>query len=122
MNRHKIRAVLALLILLGLLAGGVWPVAAQQVPLPPDPSVPPAAFKAGEVLVRFRTGISIASAGIVMEPYDAMYVQTLYGSETELWHVPEGSELATVESLNANPQVEYAEPNYRVYAFDTVPN
>lgn len=122
MNRHKIRPVLALLILLGLLAGGVWPVAAQQVPLPPNPSVPPDAFKAGEVLVRFRTGISIASAGIVMEPYDAMYVQTLYGSETELWHVPEGSELATVESLNANPQVEYAEPNYRVYAFDTVPN
>jgi thermitase len=129
----KTRGVIAVLILLVSLAhgqamaGGIWPAGAQEVQSPAKPAVPPGEFKAGEILVKFKEQVSTLANGqalaeSVLQQYDATYVRSLYGIDIELWQVPEGSELATVERLNANPLIEYAEPNYRVYAAGTVPN
>jgi thermitase len=121
-DSHKIRAVIAVLILLASLAGGVWTAVAQEVQPPFEPTSPHDEFKAGQILVKFRERVSTDLAEDVLQQVDAVYVRSLYGSDIEVWQVPEGSELATAERLDANPLIEYAEPNYRVYAFDTVPN
>ncbi|MGD9374338.1 MAG: S8 family serine peptidase, partial [Anaerolineae bacterium] len=57
-----------------------------------------------------------------LDRYQATLVRPLYGSDVELWQVPEGDELALVGQLSADPRIEYAEPNYRYWAFDTKPN
>jgi subtilisin family serine protease len=44
------------------------------------------------------------------------------GTDVELWQVQEGTELAVVEELSADPAVEYAEPNFVYQAFDPGPN
>jgi thermitase len=121
-NNHKIRAVIAVLVLLGLLAGWLWPVMAQNPPRPGQVSDSRIEYKAGEILVKFRAGLSSASAERVSQRYDASYVRNLDGSDIEVWHVPQGSELATAARLNDDPLIDFAEPNYRVYAFDRVPN
>ena len=87
--------------------------------------IPPSTFDTfvpGELLVKFKTGVSSSLSNNLMIANDAHYVRTLYGSPVQLWHVQEGNETATIEALNANPNVEYAEPNYIYYAFDTTPN
>ena len=121
MNNHKIRAVIAVSVLLGLLAGGLWPVVAQKAPQPGQVSGSKIEYKAGEILVKFRAGLSSASAERVSQRYGASYVRRLDGSDIEVWQVLEGSELATAARLNDDPLVEFAEPNYRVYAFE-IPN
>jgi thermitase len=123
-NSHKMRTVIALLILLSLVAGIGWPASAGVANPPPGVAGADlsAEFKPGELLVKFEPEISAALAQSTMQGYEAEYVRTLYGSDVELWQVPEGSESQIMERLNAEPTVEYAEPNYRVYAFDNVPN
>jgi thermitase len=79
-------------------------------------------FVPGELLVKFKTEVSSSLSNSLMIANDANYVRTLYGSPVQLWHVEEGNETATIEALNANPNVEYAEPNHIYYAFDTTPN
>ena len=133
MNSRKLCAVIAAFILLASLttgqtvAGGVWQGRAQEAQPPAEPAVLPGEFEAGEILVKFKEQISTQANGqalaeSVLQQVDAAYVRSLDGIDIELWQVPEGSELATVERLNANPLVEYAEPNYLMYAADTVPN
>jgi thermitase len=131
MTKRRIRTLIAVLALLGLMAGGLWTATAQE----PEP--PPAAwshgavqaggsgssslgeFKAGEVLLRLKEGVSISAVESTLDRYDATRVRSLYHSNVELWRVPEGSELALVEQLNADPSVEFAEPNYLYHAFGT---
>ena len=124
MNSHKMRTAMAVLILLVLVAGIGWPASAEVVVPPPGVAGPDltAEYKPGELLVKFGPEVSAASARTAMQGYEAEYVRTLYGSEVEVWRVPEGSELLIMEQLNAEPFVEYAEPNYRIHVFDNVPN
>jgi subtilisin family serine protease len=123
-NSHKMRTAMAVLILLVLVAGIGWPASAEVVVPPPGVAGPDltAEYKPGELLVKFGPAVSAASARSAMQGYQAEYVRTLYGGDVEVWQVPEGSELQIMEQLNAEPFIEYAEPNYRIYAFDTVPN
>ena len=127
MKKQTMRSLVALLVLMSLLAGGIWTAAAQQVEtgntghgLAPGGGAV-SRFVAGEVLVKLRAGVSASAVHSLQSQYDAAYVQTLYGSEVELWRVAEGQEQALVEKLNADPAVEYAEPNYIYYAFDAGP-
>lgn len=114
--------LLVVLLLLCLTAGGLWPVDAQQVDPAGNNVVSAEDYKAGEILVKLKEGVSTLSAERVLQQYTATLVDSLYGSEVELWQVPEGSELETVEQLNDDPNIEYAEPNYRIYALDIVPD
>ena len=118
------RTAMAVLILSVLVVGIAWPASANVENPPPGVAGTDLSpeFKPGELLVKFGLEVSAASAQSAMQGYQAEYIETLYGSEVELWRVPEGSELHTVEQLNAEPFVEYAEPNYRIHAFDNVPN
>jgi subtilisin family serine protease len=104
------------------MAGAIWPVVAQGVNGPRTAAAQPGEFRAGQILVKFKAGMSVASTASVMEQHGATYERTLYGTDVQTWQVPEGSESSAVKKLNAEPAVQYAELNYRIYAHDTVPN
>jgi len=134
MRNQRIQIAAALIILLALVLGTAWSAIAQE----PEPSraaparerlperssvaLSSADFKAGELLVKFKQGVSSQTAESIADRYRAMQVRPLYNSNVELWTVPEGSELNTLARLNADPAVQYAEPNYRYWAVDTTPN
>ncbi len=134
MNVRKTRAILVLIILTTLVVSGFWPAAAQgperSRSAPASGPFPGAvlgpirseAFKAGEVLVKFKEDVSIRLADDALARYNATRIQVLYGSDVQLWQVPEGSELSVIAQLDSDPTVEYAEPNYLYHAFDTTPN
>jgi thermitase len=133
MKARKSRTLLLLVLLVSMTLTGLWPVAAQngepprQAPRPP--SLPATAFgtdagaefKPGEVLVKFKDHVSASSVDSTLARYQATRLQTLAVVDVEVWQVPEGQELAIVDQLSADSLVEYAEPNYRYYAFG-VPN
>jgi thermitase len=121
-NNHKMRTVIAVLIQLVLVAAAVGPVMAQVANGAGSAAIPPGEFKAGQILIKFKEGMSPASTSSTLQQFDATYERTLYGSDIQTWQVPEGSELALLEKLNADPQVAYAELNYRITSHDTVPN
>ena len=115
MKTRYSKIVIVLMLLLMLLPA--------HTPARSAPADPPAAsdYKAGEILVRFNSGISLSSAHEVMTTHQATYIRTLYNNPVELWQVPEGQELATIAALNRDPRIAYAEPNYR-YQIQLVPN
>lgn len=127
----KTKSLFSLMILLGLLAGGFWPSTAQESqpaeawpnqavrpqllpgPIPADP------YRPGRVLVKFQAGTSVSSLVDAPSRYGATYLESLDGLDVQVWQVPEGQELAVVEQLNADPLVEYAEPDYVYDALGT---
>ncbi len=133
MKTRKAQTLLALVLLVSLTLMAVWPAAAQDGEPPrqaPQPSTLPSGifgpgspgeFKAGEVLVKFRGQVSARSAEVSLARVQATRLETIFGSDVEVVQVPEGQELAVVDQLKADSNVEYAEPNYRYYAFG-VPN
>jgi len=122
-NQFKIRAIITLLIVTSLAAGVFWSAAAQETePRRASTSGSLTEFQAGEVLVKFKDGLTTNAAESVMDQYNATRIRFLYSGDVELWQAPQGRELAIIQGLNAEPNVEYAEPNYRYHAFDTTPN
>jgi len=116
------QAVATALILFGLLLGTIWPVRAGQPAQPAQVTKTASEFEPGQLLVKFRAGLSVASEESALRQHGAAYVETLYGSEVQLWQVPVGEEPQIAEQLNLDPRIEYAELNYRVRAVDTMPN
>jgi thermitase len=117
-----VHAVAAALFLAGLMFGAIWPVRAGQEGQISSVGREPGAFEPGQLLVKFRAGVPVASAESAPGRYDAEHVKTLYGGGVQLWRVPVGDEVKISEQLSLDPRIEYAEPNYRVYAADSVPN
>jgi len=110
-----------IVVLCGLIIGGVG-FAAAQAPVPEKLASEPAGeFAPGEVIVKFEPGISMSMSHDLMGTFNAQYVETVYGSDIQVWRVTEGQELAVIEQLNADPSIAYAEPNYVYSIFDTVP-
>ncbi len=131
--RPIMRAIGTLLALVSLAMSSFWTVAAQE---PQDAHSRPsqAAFReetstvdsqaghrAGEVVVQLRERVTATSTQIMLDQYDATVQQSAIAGTAQLWLVPEGQELVTIEDLNADPRVQYAEPNY-VYHAAVVPN
>ncbi len=77
----------------------------------------PDAYKAGEVIVKFKSGIVQSQSTNVHRSMGAQVLRKLSGIEnTEVVSVPEGtSVIDAVRLYMENPDVEYAEPNYRIY-------
>ncbi len=76
-------------------------------------------FKAGEILVKFKPSTSSVFINNALQQYNATISRTLYQNGVMVWNATEGRELELIERLNADPLVEYAEPNYRYHAFVT---
>jgi thermitase len=111
-----------LFLLTGLLAGALT-VGAQGGDVAAEKAAPaPAEFRAGELLVRFRSGATAQNRAAALAEAGGQQVRTLYNSDVELWSVPAGQEQAIAAILADDPSVIYAEPNYIYRAADTTPN
>jgi serine protease len=92
----------------------------QNVPAQPT-------FVPGEIIVKMRTGGAIAANRLLALGLDSA-VQTISGVAEYVYQMPPTAitamgaavardrTMALVDSLRADPNVEYAQPNYRVYA------
>ncbi|MCS7220960.1 MAG: S8 family serine peptidase [Anaerolineae bacterium] len=78
-------------------------------------------FAPGEVLVRWRAGLSRAEAQRVLAGEAAEFIETIAPLRVDRLRVPVGRELAIIARLNADSRVVYAEPNYLAQAAG-VPN
>jgi len=110
------------IILWAVLMAGLWlPGGAVARGQQAEPALTPSAlagdFVPGRLLVKFQEGVVTATTAKVLAEYGMTYVSHLYASPVQLLQVPEGQELALMEQLNADPRVDYAEPDYIYRAF-----
>ena len=84
----------------------------------------PARYRDGELLVRFRDGISKRDKETIMAAHGARQKQKLEGdSGFEKLELPAGRDAKTASlQLLQNPQVEFAEPNFIISKEDLTPN
>ncbi len=121
-HKHLGIKILIFVVLCGMMVGSVG-FAAAQSPVPEKlAGDSPAEFAPGEIIVKFEPGVSASMSNDLMGAFDAQYVETVYGSDLQVWRVAEGQELAVIEQLNGEPRIAYAEPNYVYSIFDTVPS
>ncbi len=99
--------------ILALLMAALVSAAPQQPPLPE--------FKAGEVLVKFRPEVAEANAEALLQGQGGRTLAQIIRLGVRRVAVPPGRELAIIEALSRNPNVEYAELNYLVYATPLAP-
>ncbi|HZN02692.1 MAG TPA: S8 family peptidase [Candidatus Polarisedimenticolia bacterium] len=111
-------AAAALLVSLALAAGAASPAAPKLPTSAPRDSRGPQ-YVEGEILVKFRREALAASRGVVRGEV-AGALQRRFASGAELWRLGAGVTVpeALVRLENA-PDVEYAEPNYLLYATRT---
>ncbi len=122
MQIRPIRLILMLLLISGMLftAAPTPTQATREVDLNTAPH--DAVFAPGQLLVRFKAGVTSSATQLTLEKYAISAIRALYNSDVQLMRVPEGQELAIAAMLNADPNVIYAEPNYVYHAFDLIPN
>ncbi len=70
-------------------------------------------FALGEVLVKFKAGVTRKAIDGIREAYGLSLIKRLESIGVYRFKIPSGSTVGNmVDALNKNPQVEYAEPNY----------
>ena len=84
----------------------------------------PAPRREGELLVRFRAGVSQPARDVLLATHGARRQRALRGeSQVELLELAAGHEvLTTALQLRLNPEVEFAEPNFLIEKSDLTPN
>jgi hypothetical protein len=73
------------------------------------------AYKEGEILVKFRTGVSEKEKESIMKRMETEALQDMGSGLYLLRFEKEKSVEEMVEKFSALPQVEYAEPNRLIY-------
>src|SRR5436190_914802 len=88
-----------------------------------DPGSPQALENAGvtQVIVKRDPGLSAGQRSDVRADADAKLVDMLSLPRTEVLRVAKGKLVETLRELNADPRVQYAEPNAPVKAFSNDP-
>jgi thermitase len=81
-----------------------------------------APYVAGEVLVRFKPAISRLGAQNVLSAQGLQVAGAIPAIDVLKVTVEAGQEQETIDALNNDPSVLYAEPNYIAYVVDTNPN
>jgi thermitase len=105
-----VAAAFTLAGILGWAAGA--PTVAAQTPVNPAVAVAPAPrFQAGELLVRFRPGLGVASAEDVMDAHGLRQMDEIPALGVRRVRVPAGQEESLAAVLGQDPRVAYAELN-----------
>ena len=87
-----------------------------------QPPASPPLFVPGELLVKFKTGVSAQKATTVFATAGLQSIRHFASIDVHRCGVPEGMTVAAaVESCLADPAVEFAEPNY-IYTASRLPN
>ena len=76
------------------------------------------AYRSGELLIKFKPHVRAVGsrAEQTLAQVGAERTGELSALGVERWQIPAGQEIALAKKLNALPDVEYAEPNYLVWA------
>ena len=94
-----------------LLAGFALSIVTGVIPATLDAA--PARFVPGELIVRYRPGITELRRAALRTRLDARVGHSFPIIQAEHLRLPEGLDVvAAIEQLNADPSVAYAEPNY----------
>ena len=78
--------------------------------------------EAGSILVGFHTGVSPSAQADVLADADAKPIKRFASIHGALVSVAPGTTAQTIETLNRDPRVAYAEPNFILHAADVIPN
>ncbi|MGW8302199.1 MAG: S8 family serine peptidase, partial [Desulfobacterales bacterium] len=90
---------------------------------PPDRSSQIAAFAPGELLVKFRAQVRKEAAADFQQWFGISTRKTFAINGYQLVKLPAGADIEeALEIYLEDPDVEYAEPNYLVYADETTPD
>jgi subtilisin family serine protease/uncharacterized protein YkwD len=95
--------------------GGLSVESVEALAAPPPPPAG-AEFRPGALLVGFKETATQAERADALAANGLTTLRVVGGLNIHMVAVPEGQELAFVETLQANPAVAYAEPDYKVYA------
>jgi subtilisin family serine protease len=115
-----IKSTLHFLLVVLFLLLPCFSFAEEPIPTTTDPACGAMEFEAGEIIVKFREGISQASIQSLLLAEEVSILDEMENLGLILLSVPEGRELEKIEELKRNPLVEYAEPNYVVQVADTI--
>jgi thermitase len=88
------------------------------------PGAQPPPYAPGQLLVKFKPGVSAEILGQAMPGISAQAIAApeLAKLGVNVLKVPDSQLTATLAALRQNPLVEYAEPDYLVQAADVIPN
>ena len=96
------------------------PVSAAYAFTQPKPAKNPERMP-GELVVKFQPGVDEARKADIRAAFEAIRLRATPGG-LERWQLPEGVSLeSAVEALSAEPEIDFAEPNY-LYQPHAVPN
>jgi len=76
-------------------------------------------FFPGELLVKFKDGISVKAATSIHSYFGVSQIREGYEGSYQIIEVPPGKEKEIAEAYSKRPEVEYAEPNYYLSAYFT---
>ncbi len=80
-------------------------------------------YKPGEVLVKFKKGVTLQAANAANGKVQAVLKRKIEHSEASLVKLPSNISVEqAVQEYKNNPDVEYAQPNYIYKVADTTPN
>jgi len=114
---YRALALVLLLALLGALGGVAMAHPPDERPTPPSNGD----FVPGRVLVKFKPALGAAAAHDRLAQQGLRASGFIPGLDVFKVDVPPGKELEAIAQLRARADVLYAEPDYRVYALDTIP-
>lgn len=97
---------------------GLTSMSAAQSPNPNALKAPP--FAPDRVLVKFRPDTAASEIGVAHRQAKGQVLKTISGIGVQVVRVPAGTVLGKVAAYNANPNVEYAEPDF--YRVLVIPN
>jgi thermitase len=121
MGRGRVGGVLALALLAGAIAGSAGSAGAARTNVTLTERSASRAFVPGQVVVRFRPTVDPVTRKQVLSTEDAAALRPLGLPGLQLVHVQGQTVAEAVASLESNPAVAYAEPNY-VYHATATPN
>jgi subtilisin family serine protease len=122
--RPSVLVLAGALILAAPGAGADKPaVDVESAPLQRSGGLVTQAFVPGELIVQFRTGATTAARSGALRTRGAVVREGLGTKGLSLVQLPEGASVtAAAQALEADPAVEFAEPNYIRHLSATLPN
>ena len=101
-------------IILFLIFVPSWPAYSSLIaPLPPaSPSTPPAPSSPDEIIVKYKAGALESDKQNVRKQSGAILKHRINKLKIEVIHVPSDKKDLVLQSLNNNPFVQYAEPDF----------
>ena len=86
---------------------------------PPDNQPPVSDFSSQQILVKFKSGVTLPEAAQIHRQFGGQAKETIPGIGVQVVTVPKGQAKEKAKAYSSNPKVAYAEPDFVVQAADT---